>query len=248
MELDLTTFLMEVVNFLILVWIMNRILYKPVLGIIAARQERMERTRSEAERLREEATRLEQTFQGRLASWDSEKAELRRRLQAEIAADRQRLAADLDAELAGMREKARVAEERRTEELVRLSEERAIANAGRFASRLLTRLATPELGMRLLEMLLEDLAGLPDEQRRAIAETLDGEDVLVGVTSAHILGEDARKTFEARFLDVFPTAGRLRFTEDASLLAGVRVTAGPWNLAANLRDELAFFRGGVNGP
>jgi F-type H+-transporting ATPase subunit b len=248
MELDLTTFLMEVVNFLILVWIMNRILYKPVLGIIAARQERMERTRSEAERLREEASRLEQTFQGRLASWDSEKAELRRRLQAEIAADRERLAADLDAELAGMREKARVAEERRTEELVRLSEERAIANAGRFASRLLTRLATPELGMRLLEMLLEDLAGLPDEQRRAIAETLDGEDALVGVTSAHILGEDARKTFEARFLDVFPTAGRLRFTEDASLLAGVRVTAGPWNLAANLRDELAFFRGGVNGP
>lgn len=248
MELDLTTFLMEVVNFLILVWLMNRILYKPVLGIIAARQERMERTRSEAERLREEAIRLEQTFQGRLASWDSEKAELRRQLQAEIAADRQRLAADLDAELAGMREKARVAEERRTEELVRLSEERAIANAGRFASRLLTRLATPELGMRLLEMLLEDLAKLPDEQRRAIAETIDGEDGQTGVTSAHILGEDARKTFEARFLDVFPTAGRLRFTEDASLLAGVRVTAGPWNLAANLRDELAFFRGGVNGP
>ena len=248
MELDLTTFLMEVVNFLILVWIMNRILYKPVLGIIAARQERMERTRSEAERLREEATRLEQTFQGRLASWDSEKAELRRRLQAEIGADRRRLAAGLDAELDGMREKARVAEERRIEELVRLSEERAIANAGRFASRLLTRLATPELGMRLLEMLLEDLTGLPAGQRRAITETLDGEDVLVGVTSAHILGEDARKTIEARFLDVFPTAGRLRFTEDASLLAGVRVTAGPWNLAANLRDELAFFRGGVNGP
>jgi hypothetical protein len=38
MELDLTTFLMEVVNFLILVWTEPHPL--PVRGIIAARQER----------------------------------------------------------------------------------------------------------------------------------------------------------------------------------------------------------------
>jgi hypothetical protein len=58
---------------------------------------------------------------------------------------------------------------------------------------------------------------------------------MVGVISAHPLGEGVRQTVETRFLDVFPAAGRLRFTEDASLLAGVR-DAGPWNLAANLRD------------
>jgi len=247
MELDLTTFLMEVANFLILVWIMNRLLYKPVQAIIAKRQAAMERTRSEAEGMRAEAAELGQAYQGRLASWDAEKAELRNQLKAEIVAERQRLTASLDLELAGMREKARVTEERRAEELVRLSEERAIAGAARFAARLLTRVATPELGSQLITMLFEDLTKLPDEQRRAIVEALDKEGAVVQVVSAHPLAETVSGYFEASFLEIFPAAKQFSFSVNAALIAGIRVIAGPWNLSANLKDELAFFLGGING-
>jgi F-type H+-transporting ATPase subunit b len=247
MELDLTTFLMEVANFLILVWIMNRLLYKPVQAIIAKRQAAMELIRSEAERMRTEAIELGQAYQGRLASWDAEKAELRRQLQAEIAAERQRLTADLDLELVGMRDKARVTEERQAEERVRLSEERAIANAGRFAARLLTRVAAPELGGRLMEMLLEDLAVLPDDQRRAIVAALAREEAVVRVVSAHPLAETVSEQFEKSFREIFPAAKHFSFSVNQDLLAGIRVNTGPWNLSANLKDELAFFRGGTNG-
>jgi F-type H+-transporting ATPase subunit b len=246
MELDLTTFIMEVVNFLILVWIMNRILYKPVRRIINERQAALERIRAEAERLQSEATGLRQEYQGRLASWNTEKTELRHQLQGEIAVERQRLTATLEEELAGMRDKARVAEERRAEEMARLSEERAISSAGRFAAGLLTRIATPEQGMRLLEMLLEDLTGLPEDQRSAITEALGRDDAVVRVVSAHPLAPTVSEAFKTRFREIFPAAGRFSFTEDDTLLAGVRVIAGPWNLAANLKDELAFFRGGIN--
>jgi F-type H+-transporting ATPase subunit b len=247
MELDLSTLIMEVINFLILAWIMNRILYRPVAAIIARRQAALERTRAEAEQLRSEATGLQETYQGRLASWDTEKAELRRQLHAEIAMERQRLLANLEEELAGMRDKARVAEERRSEEVARLCEERAISSAGRFAARLLARVATPEQGMKFVEMLLEDLEGLPDDQGRAISEALDRDDTVVRVVSAHPLPPAACRAFETRFREIFPHASRFSFTEEPRLLAGVRVIAGPWNLAANLCDELAFFRGGING-
>ena len=246
MELDLSTLIMEAVNFLILVWIMNRILYRPVAAIIAQRQAALERTRSEAEQLKNEATGLRHTYQGRLASWDAEKAELRRQLQGEMSAERQRLMAALDEELAGTRDKARVAEERRSQEVARLCEERAIASAGRFAASLLARIATAEQSIRLQEMLLEDLAMLPDDQRRAIAEALGRDDALVRVVSAHPLEPAVSRAFENRFREIFPEALRFSFTEDPTLLAGVRVIAGPWNLAANLSDELAFFRGGID--
>jgi len=247
MELDLTTFLMEVANFLILVWIMKRLLYKPVQAIIAKRQAAMELTRSEAEQMRNDATELGQAYQGRLASWDEEKAELRRQLQVEIAAERQRLTTSLKQELVGMRDKARVTEERLAEERVRLSEERAIANAGRFAARLLTRVATPELGGQLMEMLLEDLAGLPDDKRRAIVEALGREEAVVRVVSAHPLAESVSEQFEKRFREIFPAARQFNFSVSEDLLAGIRINTGPWNLSANLKDELAFFRGGING-
>lgn len=246
MEVDPTTFLMEVINFLILVWIMNRILYRPVRGIITERQAALERIRNEAELLRSEALELKQEYQGRLGSWDEEKAVLRRDLQGEIDDERRRMRALLEEELAGMRDKARIAEERRAEELNRLSEERAITGAARFAARLLTRVATPEQTERFLEMLLEDLGELPDDRRRAIAEALGGNGVAVRVVSAHPLDGALRRDFESRFRAMFPSASRFSFMEDATLLAGARVIAGPWNLAANLKDELSFFRGGIN--
>lgn len=247
MQIDLTTFLMEVANFLILVWIMNRLFYKPVQAIIAKRQAAMEEMRSEAEQMRTVATELERAYQGRLASWDAEKAELRRQLQAEIAIERQRLTAGLDTELAEMRDKARVTEERQVEELVRVSEERAIANAGSFASRLLARIANQDLGEQLMEMLLDDLAGLHDEQRRSIVEALGREEAVVRVASAHTLSDTVAERFQERFQAIFPTAQHFRFTVNEALLAGIRVNTGPWNMSANLKDELAFFQGGING-
>ncbi|MDD5285239.1 MAG: hypothetical protein PHD54_05230, partial [Desulfuromonadaceae bacterium] len=219
----------------------------PVRKIIAERQAAMEHTRSEAERLRTEAAELGERYQGRLASWDTEKAELRLRLQTEIAAERRRLKANLDLELGGMREKARVMEERSALEMVRMSEERAIGIAGQFAARLLSRTATPELGKRLMEMLLEDLTGIPDEQRRAIVEALGREEAAVQVVSAHPLPETVSELFEARFRELFPAAKQFSFSVNEELLAGIRVIVGPWNLSANLKDELAFFRGGING-
>ena len=38
MELDWTTFVLEVINFLVLVWILRRYLYRPVLNTLAARK------------------------------------------------------------------------------------------------------------------------------------------------------------------------------------------------------------------
>lgn len=247
MELDLTTFLMEIANFIILLWILNRLFYKPVRRIIAQRQAATARTRAEAEQMRAEAVELEQSYQGRLAAWDAEKTELRRQLQHELFEERQRLKADITAELAEMRDKARVAEERRADELARLSEERAIAAAGQFASRLLSRVASPELDLKLVEMLLSDLDHLPEQQKGAITDALDRGEAIVRVATAHQLSEQIKEQFETRFRKLFPTAQTISYSEDPALLAGIRVIAGPWNLAASLLDELAFFRGGSNG-
>ena len=41
MELSGSTFVLEIINFLILVWILKRFLYKPVLGVIAKRRKSM---------------------------------------------------------------------------------------------------------------------------------------------------------------------------------------------------------------
>ena len=48
MELDWTTFALEIINFLALIWILKRFLYRPVLATLGQRRAGIEATLNEA--------------------------------------------------------------------------------------------------------------------------------------------------------------------------------------------------------
>jgi F-type H+-transporting ATPase subunit b len=59
--------------------------------------------------------------------------------------------------------------------------------------------------------------------------------------SAFALDDPARLAIERAVSRLAGTPLRPLYTTEPELLAGVRITAGPWVLAANLRDELRSF-------
>ena len=51
MELSWSTFILEAINFLVLVWILKRFLYKPVLDVIERRKAGIEKIQADAKAL-----------------------------------------------------------------------------------------------------------------------------------------------------------------------------------------------------
>lgn len=241
MELDWTTFVLEIVNFLILVWIMNRLLYKPVMHAIAARQEGLARTAAEAERLREDAAELEARYRSRLTEWEREKEGLRKEMLVELSADRTRLEAALHASLEQERDKARTLRDQDLRDRFREMEELALSQGSRFVTRLLEEAITPELEERLQELFLSALATLPAERLRAIAEALGEPGVPVRAASAFVCPEKRRTQIRLWLSEICGYQGDIEFVEEPALLAGVQLRAGPWILDATLRGELSFF-------
>lgn len=241
MELDWVTFALEIVNFLVLVWVLQRFLYKPVLAAIARRRAAIEQTLSDARTRQADAQALEGQYRNRLADWEREKEQLRAGLAQEIEAERARRLAALQAELAQEREKHRAVEERHLSEQRRQVEEQAIARGVQFTAVLLARLAAPELEARLVELVLEDLARLPEEQWRALRTAGGAAGFKIKVTSAFPLTENQRRTLVEGFSAAVKTGVAADFAEDRELVAGLRVGVGPWVVRANLQDELKFF-------
>ena len=168
MELDWTTFILEVINFLILLWLLKRLLYKPVLNTIAQRKAEIEKRVADSQALRQEAESLRAQYERRIIEWEQERSAARSRLLEEISTERARLTAALRASLEQERDKQRALEERRLNELAGQAEETAAAQGAKFATLLLSRLASAELEAQLVHVLLEDLHKLPEAQRTAI--------------------------------------------------------------------------------
>ncbi|MGA7986433.1 MAG: hypothetical protein WCA01_14730, partial [Burkholderiales bacterium] len=107
MQLDLTSFVLELINFAVLVWILHRFLYKPVLAAIDRRRAAVEKSLAQAKTARDEAAALKTQVEERLASWELERAEAKGKLAAELAAQREKALAETTR--AAEQERARLA-------------------------------------------------------------------------------------------------------------------------------------------
>jgi F-type H+-transporting ATPase subunit b len=244
-EFDWTTFALEIINFLILVWILKRFLYRPVLDVIARRRAGVEKTLADAKRIEAEAGELRQRCECELAQWEKDKEAAQARLREELAMERERLMAGLEASIAEERERRRVLDERRQHDFQRAVEEQGIAQGAAFSARLLGRVATPELEARLYALLLEDLRSLRPEDKRAVAEAAAVPGLELRVQSAFALDEGRRAELARALAEATGKTLPVEYRENPDLLAGFHVAIGPWILHANLRDELKFFSGAL---
>lgn len=240
MSFDWSTFILEVVNFLVLVWLLKRFLYRPVLSILERRQREVQKTLEDAQAARGQAQQMQAGFEARGAQWDQELARRRQVLDDEIAQQRRQRLLALDAELLDERKRRAALLAREQETLDAALEARATAQATRFAALLLQRLSGPELQHRIVGALLEDLAGLPTPRRDDLRAAMSASPDVV-VASAVALAEDDRSLLEDALRAIAVGTVAPRYELDPELLSGARINIGSWELEASLGGELHAF-------
>ncbi|MEJ2344245.1 MAG: F0F1 ATP synthase subunit delta [Gammaproteobacteria bacterium] len=249
MEFTWTTFVFEIINFVILVWILKHYFYTPVLNVIARRRDEIQQTLDKARDIHTRAEETQQRYESRLADWEAEKRAAQEQLHDQLDEERKQQQEALRASLEEQRKKAQVTEQRRLGDLAREQEIRAIEQAARFAARLLERVSGPELEARLVQLVADDLAKLSGEQLEALRAAMHGEAEPVVVSSAYELPQGLREHLQAALASALGNeAVQCRFRCEPDLLAGLRVSVGPWVLRANLQDELQFFAETGHGP
>ena len=241
MELNWSTFILEIINFLILVWILKRFLYKPVMESIAKRRASIEQSMHEAMQKDQAAQALKGQYENRLEDWEREKQVAREQLHDEIEQDRQRLQQQLHITLQQEQEKAKVIAIQQAQELQHHYEQQAMQNSMRFTSKLLSDVTSAELEARLLTRLIDQLQALAPAQRERLGQALNAHELTVTVQTAFPLAEAQRVQLQQALHTISGRELTYQFAQDSSLLAGARIQLGPWLLHANLRDELQAF-------
>lgn len=248
MELTWTTFILEIINFLVLVWVLKHFFYAPVRRVIDQRREAIERSVAQAEQKRAEAEALEEQYRSRLDQWEQERKQARERLQNEIGAERERLMGELNTALDKEKEKRRILDERRRGEIRLQAERQALAQGARFASRLLNDTAGQDVHEGLFALLLDQLPRLSEADRAALTGGEGGAGAAVIVSSAYPLNEEQRRALEGRLRDLAGGAVSCDYRRDGDLIAGLRISAGALVLGANVQDELRFFGEAADVP
>ncbi|MGE5648837.1 MAG: F0F1 ATP synthase subunit delta [Bacillota bacterium] len=241
MPFDWTSFVLEILNFLVLLWILKRFLYRPVLDVLDARRQAVREQVAQAEATRAQADEMKAQYESRMAAWQTEQEQARRELALALARER---GAQLDAlrqDLAGEKAKLQAREDALSASHEAALARKATAEAYQAAAAMLRRLASPALTAHIADLFVQDAKLLPEAQRTAVRDAASA-DAVVEVASAHALDEARRNRVVQALQELAARPLQPVFRERPELIAGLRVAIGQYLLQADLADELEFFR------
>ncbi len=244
MKIDWLTVTAQVVNFLVLVWLLKRFLYQPVITAMATREQRIatrlneasereQQAEAERRRLRQETEALEQSREEKLA-------QARRAVDEEKRKQLDEARREIDRQHRIWRD-----ELRREQEELRKTLRRKLAEAAvTIARRALADLADASLERQIATTFLHRLEGLSGEEREALVRGGGPVQVAASFDLDDDIRERLRKALKAR-------AG-IELLRDPELVCGIALTGAghrvEWNLGDYLGDAEELIRRQLAGP
>ena len=238
MLIDWFTVIAQVINFLILVWLLKRFLYRPILNAIDAREKRIAAKIADAEAKEAEAQKQHEEYQQKNETFDQQRnARMNDVLEAAKTERAQLLDAarqESDDLRARLQQAIRNEQHSLNEELSRRAREEVFA----IARKTLSDLAGTSLEQSMTEIFLGRLRELNDAQMAEVKSAFKTSSDTLLVRTAFKLPAQQRAAIETVIAEIFGKQKPLEFLIVPDLVSGIEISSDGRKIAWSIADYL----------
>jgi F-type H+-transporting ATPase subunit b len=246
MLIDWFTIAAQALNFLILVWLMKRYLYQPILRAIDSREKLIAGELADADAKKAEAQKEREAFEHKNQIFDRHHAALMGKATDEAKAEGQRLMDEA-------RKAADALSAKRAETLVQEAHALNTALTGRaqqevfaIARQALTDLAGVSLEERMGTVFIGRLSALDTKAKAALGQALKASAQPALVRSAFELGAAQRAAIEKALIGMSDAKLQVQFETSPDLISGIELTTNGRKLSWSIADYLTSLSKGVD--
>ncbi len=223
MAIDWFTVAAQIVNFLILVWLLKKLLFRPIMNAMERRELGISGRLQQAHEQLKEAEALQQQYQRQLQLLQAEKDAALARAREEAESEKtlllQQLNDDIQRKRAQFEADLLLQQQELGEQIGLLLAEKSTA----LCNRILTRLADQSLEQRLIEQFLEKLARMPQAEQSGLKRALEQQGA--SVTTRFPPDEATRRKLQQWFNEIV-VGCNVTFAQSDALLCGIALEAG----------------------
>jgi F-type H+-transporting ATPase subunit b len=238
MLIDWFTVLAQVVNFIILAWLLKHFLYRPILDAIDAREKKIAAALADANKKQTEAQTERDQYQQKNKEFDQQRAAVLAKAADEAKTERQKMldearkAAD---ELSAKRQESLRNEQKSLAEALSL---RARDEVLAIARKALADLAGATLEERMVDVFLQKWATLDDKAMDGFKSAFKASSATVFVRAAFTLAPGQRAAIEAAIKGTLGVAAQVRFEVAPELVGGIEANVNGQKVAWSVADYL----------
>jgi F-type H+-transporting ATPase subunit b len=238
MLIDWFTVGAQALNFIVLVLLMRRFLFKPVLEAIDAREKKIAAELADAAAKETEAKAQRDEFRHKNEELDQRRDTLWKEATDGATAERHRLLDEARKAADALRDKRREALRKEAHDLNREIARRTQQEVFAIARKVLTDLATVSLEERLGEVFTRRLREMDDKAKAALGQALKTSTDPAIVRSAFDLPPEQRAAIQNALNETFSADVRLRFETAPDLISGIELTTNGQKVAWSIAEYL----------
>ncbi len=238
MLIDWFTVIAQVLNFLILVWLLKRFLYRPILNAIDAREKKVAAELADADAKEAEAQKEKEEFRRKNEEFDQQRAELLSRAKDEAKTERQRLLEEARKEASDLRLKQQEALRNDKQDLNQAINLRTQQEVFAIARKVLKDLAGTSLEERTVDVFAKRMHELDRDEKEQMAFVLGTSSSPVLIRTAFDLPKAQRDLVKKTIKETLGIEVQVSFETVPDLVNGIELTANgqkvSWSIAGYL--------------
>ena len=247
MLIDWFTVAAQVVNFLLLVWLLKRFLYKPVLAAIDEREKRIATQIQDAEKKKAEAVKEQADFSHKSDEFERQRAGLLLETTNSGKIERDKLLEKARADSEELRSKLKKTVHEELDNLNGKIGTLAVEEVFSIARKTLAELADVNLDDRMTDVFVHRLHDMNGKQIEELKASLDSSKGPVLVRTAFDLGSPQKTTIEAGIKAVLGEGAGIEYETRRGLISGIELIVNGQKIAWSIADYLTSLTHSVHG-
>lgn len=239
MLIDWFTVVAQIINFLILVWLLKRFLYQPILDAIDAREQRIAAKLADADAKKMEAQKERDAFQQKNEDFDKQRIARMNQVAEAVNAERAQLLDAARQESSDLRAQLQVTLKNERHSLNEALSHRAREEVFAIARKTLIDLADTTLEDRVTAIFLDRLRELDDEELADLKLVFKASVGPLLIRTAFTLSTEQCAAIEATINGVLGEEKAVKFETAPDLISGIELVANGRKVAWSIASYLA---------
>ena len=245
MQIDWVTVSAQIINFLVLVYLLKRFLYAPIVNAMDKRQQAIAASLADAQHKADNAVLEAERYRQLTEALEKEKETLLNQAREEVAGQRQQLLEQARHEVAEVRDKW-LAEVERDKDSYRKSVRQALAHQVCDVSRqVLDQLADVELEERMIRVFVRKLYALGAEEKTQLL--IAARTAGVEISSAFPISAAQQAELRGAIETVLGERGAITFVTGPEPVCGLALRAQGFKVVWSVNDYLLGIEDGLSG-
>ena len=237
MLIDWFTVAAQIVNFLVLMWLLKRFLYKPILKTIDERNQKIRAQIENAESTMAEADKQRTEFEQKNRDFEQQRKTMQDKVSQEMDTKRKEQLENVRKEADALRDKLQksLAQEQQhlNDDLAKRIQQEVFA----ISQKVLSELASTSLEEQISVAFIKHISKLEENEKQKLVPALKTAHQ-ANVLSAFELPELQRQQIQKSINELVEENIQLSFQQNEETVAGIELTAGGYKVAWSIRQYL----------